>query len=278
MEMFNEWYAENSGMLIDYGINLIWAIVIYIIGSMIARGIGNLVGKVCEKRKLDATIVSFMSSLIYGLLMAVVIIAALSRLGVQTTSFIAIIGAAGLAVGLALQGSLSNFAAGVLILAFKPFKSGDYIEAGGTSGVVKSIKLFSTILHTPDNKVAIIPNAAVTGGVIVNYSTLPMRRIDLVIGVAYDADIKHASKILNEIVENNALVLKDPEPVVAVSELADSSVNFVVRPWVKTPDYWAAYFELLETIKVRLDEENIGIPFPQMDVHIQKEMMDAKSQ
>lgn len=270
MEMFNDWYADNSHLLIDYGINLLWAIVIYWIGSMFANGLSKLVAKIFEKRKLDAVIVSFMSNLVYCLLMAVVIIAALGKLGVQTTSVIAIIGAAGLAIGLALQGSLSNFAAGVLIIAFKPFRSGDFIEAGGTSGVVEGIKLFSTMLRTPDNKVAIVPNSSITGGVIINYSTMPTRRIDLVVGVSYDADIKHASAILNEIVANNPQILKDPGAVVAVSELADSSVNFVVRPWVKTEDYWGTYFELMETIKIRLDEENIGIPYPQMDLHIQK--------
>lgn len=270
MDMIKDWYASNADMLINYAIALIIAVLIYWVGSKIAKVISNLVGKLMVKRKLDPVIVSFISSLAYGLLMAFVIIAALSQLGVQTASFIAIIGAAGLAVGLALQGSLSNFASGILIIAFRPFKAGDFIEAGGASGVVESIKLFSTVIRSGDNKEIILPNSAVVGSAIVNYSAKPTRRIDLVIGVSYDADIRHAKKVLTEVVESCDKVLKNPEPLVAVHTLADSSVNFVVRPWVKSSDYWPVYFELMESIKIRLDEEKIGIPYPQMDVHIHK--------
>jgi len=271
MEMIQNWYDSNSDMFINYAIALALAVLIYLIGSKIAKGISKVIGKLMERRKLDPIIVSFVSSLSYGLLMAFVIIAALSQLGVQTASFIAIIGAAGLAVGLALQGSLSNFASGILIIAFRPFKAGDFIEAGGVAGVVESIKLFSTIIRSGDNKEIIIPNSGVVGSAIVNYSTKPTRRIDLVIGVSYDADVRHAKRVLEEIVNNTDLVLDNPEPLVAVHELADSSVNFVVRPWVKTSDYWPVYFELMENIKIRLDEENIGIPYPQMDLHIMKD-------
>jgi small conductance mechanosensitive channel len=231
--------------------------------------VSNMVGKVMNKKKLDTIIVSFIQNIVYGMLMVVVIIAALGQVGIQTASFIAVIGAAGLAIGLALQGSLSNFASGVLIIAFRPFKSGDFIEAGGTAGVVEEIKLFSTFIRSGDNKQIIIPNSSVVGSAIVNYSTKPTRRIDLVIGVSYDADIKHAKAILTEVAEGHANVLKDPGATIAVLELADNSVNFVVRPWVKTADYWPTYFDLMETIKIRLDEENIGIPYPQMDVHVQ---------
>ena len=270
METIKNWYASNSDMLINYVIALVIAVLIYWVGSKIAKMISKVVGRLMEKRKLDPVIVSFISSLSYGLLMAFVIIAALSQLGVQTASFIAIIGAAGLAVGLALQGSLSNFASGILIIAFRPFKAGDFIEAGGAAGVVESIKLFSTVIRSGDNKEIILPNSGVVGGAIINYSAKPTRRIDLVIGISYDADIRHAKKVLSEVVAASDKVLKDPAPLVAVHALADSSVNFVVRPWVKSSDYWPVYFELMENIKIRLDQENIGIPYPQMDVHIQK--------
>lgn len=269
MEIIQQWYNDHSGMIINYAIAIVAAIVIYWIGSKIARMVSNMVGKLMHKKKLDTIIVSFIQNIVYGMLMVVVIIAALGQVGIQTASFIAVIGAAGLAIGLALQGSLSNFASGVLIIAFRPFKSGDFIEAGGTAGVVEEIKLFSTFIRSGDNKQIIIPNSAVVGSAIVNYSTKPTRRIDLVIGVSYDADIKHAKAILTEVAEGHANVLKDPGATIAVLELADNSVNFVVRPWVKTADYWPTYFDLMETIKIRLDEENIGIPYPQMDVHIQ---------
>ncbi|NRA83053.1 MAG: mechanosensitive ion channel [Gammaproteobacteria bacterium] len=276
METIKNWYASNSDMLINYVIALVIAVLIYWVGSKIAKMISKVVGRLMEKRKLDPVIVSFISSLSYGLLMAFVIIAALSQLGVQTASFIAIIGAAGLAVGLALQGSLSNFASGILIIAFRPFKAGDFIEAGGAAGVVESIKLFSTVIRSGDNKEIILPNSGVVGGAIINYSAKPTRRIDLVIGVSYDADIRHAKKVLAEVVAASDKVLKDPAPLVAVHALADSSVNFVVRPWVKSSDYWPVYFELMENIKIRLDQENIGIPYPQMDVHIQKSNVNGE--
>jgi small conductance mechanosensitive channel len=191
--------------------------------------------------------------------------------GIETTSFIAILGAAGLAIGLALQGSLSNFASGVLIIMLRPFKSGDYIEAAGKSGSVEKIEIFATELRTPDNKVVIVPNSSIMSGAITNYSREATRRIDLVIGVDYDADLKQAKQVLQSVLEADDRILKDPAYTVAVSELADSSVNFVVRPWVKTPDYWAVYFDLMENIKLALDEANINIPYPQMDVHVQKE-------
>ena len=276
METIKNWYASNSDMLINYVIALVIAVLIYWVGSKIAKMISKVVGRLMEKRKLDPVIVSFISSLSYGLLMAFVIIAALSQLGVQTAAFIAIIGAAGLAVGLALQGSLSNFASGILIIAFRPFKAGDFIEAGGAAGVVESIKLFSTVIRSGDNKEIILPNSGVVGGAIINYSAKPTRRIDLVIGVSYDADIRHAKKVLAEVVAASDKVLKDPAPLVAVHALADSSVNFVVRPWVKSSDYWPVYFELMENIKIRLDQENIGIPYPQMDVHIQKSNVNGE--
>lgn len=271
MEMIQQWYNDHSAMMVNYAIAFIVAILIYWIGSKVAKVVSKLVGKMLKKRKLDDIVVNFVKNIVYGILMVVVIIAALGQIGIQTASFIAVIGAAGLAIGLALQGSLSNFASGVLIIAFRPFKSGDFIEAGGVAGVVEEIKLFSTFIRSGDNKQIIVPNSSVSGSAIINYSTKPTRRIDLVIGVSYDADIKHAKNVLTEIVEAHANVLKDPAPVVAVAELADSSVNFVVRPWVNSADYWPTHFDLMESIKIRLDEEKIGIPYPQMDVHVHKD-------
>ncbi len=270
MEMIQQWYNDHSAVMINYAIAFVVAIVIYWVGSKVAKAISNFIAKVMTKRDLDPIVVNFIKNIVFGLLMVVVIIITLGQIGIQTASFIAVIGAAGLAVGLALQGSLSNFASGVLIIAFRPFKAGDFIEAGGVAGVVEEIKLFSTFIRSGDNKQIIIPNSGVVGSAITNYSTKATRRIDLVIGVSYDADIKLAKKVLTEIVTSHANVLQDPAPVVAVAELADNSVNFVVRPWVKSSDYWPTHFDLMETIKIRLDEEKIGIPYPQMDVHIHK--------
>lgn len=270
MEMIQQWYSEHSAEVINYAIAFIVAIVIYLVGSKVAKIVSNSIGNVMAKKNLDPIVVNFIKNIIFGLLMVVVIIAALGQVGIQTASFIAVIGAAGLAVGLALQGSLSNFASGVLIIIFRPFKAGDFIEAGGVAGVVEEIKLFSTFIRSGDNKQIIIPNSGVVGSAITNYSTKPTRRIDLVIGVSYDADIKLAKQVLTDIVTSHEKVLKDPAPVVAVAELADNSVNFVVRPWVNSADYWPTHFDLMETIKIRLDEEKIGIPYPQMDVHLHK--------
>lgn len=264
------WVADNQDLLIQYGVNLISAILILFIGNLIVKGIANGVAKVLRKKNMDEAVVEFLHSLVRYLLFVIVLIAALGRLGVQTASVVAVIGAAGLAIGLALQGSLSNFAAGVLIVAFRPFKSGDYVEIGGVAGSVESIQIFQTILTTPDNKMVVVPNGAVISGAIMNYSHHETRRIDYVIGVSYDADLKKTKEVLTRIVEADPRVLKDPAPTVGVVALADSSVNFVVRPWVKTPDYWAVYFDLLQAIKEELDQENIAIPYPQMDVHLNK--------
>lgn len=251
-----------------YGLKIIAAILIFIIGRWLAKMIKNLIVKVMKKGEVDATLTSFVGHLTYVALLTLVVIAALNQIGVQTTSFVAIIGAAGLAVGLALQGSLSNFAAGVLMILFRPFKVGDYIEAGGTAGTVEEIQIFSTILTTPDNKVIIVPNAKITGDNIVNYSAKDTRRMDLVFGVGYGDDLQKVKDILQDILQNDPRVLKVPEPMVGVLELADSSVNFAVRPWVKSEDYWPLFFDLKETIKKRFDAEGISIPFPQQDVHL----------
>lgn len=255
-------------LLFHYGPRLIAAIVIFILGRWLAKLVRNAVRRVMKKSKVDELLISFVGSLSYMAMMAMVVIAALNQLGIQTTSFVAILGAAGLAIGLALQGSLSNFAAGVLMIIFRPFQTGDYIEGGGVSGLVEQIQIFTTELRTPDNKLVIIPNANLMSGNIINYSANHTRRIDLVVGVSYDDDLKQVKQVLNDIVASEPRLLKEPAPTIAVSELADSSVNLVVRPWVKTEDYWALYFHLTETIKLRFDAEGISIPYPQRDVHV----------
>lgn len=265
-----EWVNNNQGMIIEYGLNIVAAIVTLVIGMMIAGMIAKGFHRVLSKRNIDITIVEFVSHMVKYVIVAFVVIAALSRIGVQTTSFIALIGAAGLAVGLALQGSLSNFASGVLIIVLRPFKAGEYIEAAGTAGSVESVQIFATTLVTPDNKFVVVPNSSILGGNIVNYSRKPTRRIDLIIGVSYSADLAKTKAVLEAVVTANAFVLKDPAVQVAVAELADSSVNFVVRPWVNGSDYWPARFELMEQIKNALDEAGIEIPFPQIDVHTDK--------
>lgn len=264
------WVNNNQGLIIEYGLNIVGAIITLVIGMIIAGMISKTFHRMLTKRALDPTIVEFVSHMVKYVIVAFVVIAALGRIGVQTTSFIALLGAAGLAVGLALQGSLSNFASGVLIVILRPFKSGEYIEAAGIAGSVESVQIFATTLVTPDNKFVVVPNSAILGGNIINYSRKPTRRIDLVIGVSYQADLAKTKAVLESVIKAHSKVLKDPGVTVAVAELADSSVNFVVRPWVNSGDYWPVRFELMEAIKNGLDEAGIEIPFPQMDVHVDK--------
>jgi small conductance mechanosensitive channel len=253
-----------------YGLKVVAAVVILILGRIAAIAIRSLVKRVLKKSRVDETLVAFATSVSYVAAMAFVIIAALGQLGVQTASFVAVLGAAGLAVGLALQGSLANFAAGVLMIIFKPFKVGDFIEAGGTSGIVEEIGIFTTELKTPDNKKVIVPNAKATGDNITNFTANEKRRVDIVAGVSYGDDIDRVRGILAKILEEDERILKDPAPTIGVLELADSSVNFAVRPWVKTADYWDVFFATQEKIKKRFDAEGITIPFPQQDVHLFK--------
>lgn len=271
MENIQNWLADNQSMLLDFGIKLLVALAIIFIGKMVAKMIRTGVVKVMRHKGMDDAIISFVSSLLYGMMFFIVIVAAVSHLGFNTSSLVAVVGAAGLAIGLALQGSLSNFASGVLLIVFKPFKSGDFIEVAGVAGVVEEILIFSTQLKTGDNKTVIIPNGAITGGTITNYSTKPTRRIDLIIGVSYDADLAKTKALLLDIVSADERVLKDQAVTVGVSELADSSVNFVVRPWVKSSDYWPTYFDLMQNIKTELDNAGIEIPFPQVSIHMNKE-------
>jgi len=253
---------------VDFGINLVTAIVIFFVGKWVVSVIVSGLMKAMQKGDLDVTLRRFIGNLARMLLMLFVIIASINQLGVQTASLIALLGAAGLAVGLALQGSLSNFAAGVLIVLFRPYKVGDWIEGGGISGAVEEVQILTTVLKTGDNKRVIVPNSQIMGTTITNYSANETRRVDLVVGVSYGDDIDKVRRELQDLVSADDRILKDPAVTIAVSELADSSVNFVVRPWVKTADYWGVYFDLTEAIKKRFDEVGISIPFPQRDVYI----------
>lgn len=251
-----------------YALRLLAAVAIIVVGRWIAKYLRGLVQRVLAKREVDAAVVSLAASVSYVLLMVGVLLAALGQLGVQVTTFVAILGAAALAVGLALQGSLANLAAGVLLLIFRPFKAGDYIEAAGTSGVVEEMQIFTSQLRTADNRLVIVPNSKLTGDNIINYTAKDTRRVDMVIGVGYGEDLQRVKTVLHEIVSADGRVLQDPAPMIVVLELADSSVNLAVRPWTRTPDYWGLYFDMLEAVKTRFDAESISIPFPQQDVHL----------
>ncbi len=251
-----------------YGIKVVAAALILVFGRVAAMGIRSLVRRMLTKSRVEETLVSFVTSVAYVALMAFVIIAALGQLGLQTASFVAVLGAAGLAIGLALQGSLANFAAGVLLVIFKPFRVGDYIEAGGAAGVVESIGIFTTELKSPDNRKVIVPNAKATGDNIVNYTAKAQRRVDIVVGVSYADDLDKVRHVLESILSEEPRILAEPAPTIGVLELADSSVNFAVRPWVNTVDYWDVYFATQERIKKRFDAEGIAIPYPQRDVHL----------
>ncbi len=256
--------------VIPWSINIAMALTIFIIGKLIVNTLTKILRTVLGKSKMDQILINFVTSIFKTVLLLFVVIAALDQLGVDTTSLIALLGAAGLAVGLALQSSLQNFAAGVMLIVFRPFKAGDFVEVAGTSGAVETIGIFSSTLRTGDNREIIIPNGSIYGGTITNYSARETRRVDMVFGIGYDDDIKKAKDLLEKIVTSDERVLKDPAPVIAVGELADSSVNFVVRPWVKTADFWAVLWDLNETVKLEFDKAGISIPYPQMDIHQDK--------
>lgn len=260
--------ANYIEIISSYAFSIAMAILIFLVGKYIARKITNLLVNILRRIKgMDETLVRFLENIVYYILMIIVILSALSKLGVQTTSFLAILGAAGLAIGLALKDSLGNFASGVMIILFKPFKVGDYVQAANTAGTVTEVGIFSSIFTTPDNQKIIIPNSAIINGSITNVNANPTRRIDLVIGIGYDDDIKKVKNILESIVSVNDKILHTKGVTIAVSELADSSVNLVLRVWVKTADYWSVRFDLTETIKITFDTEGISIPYPQQDVH-----------
>lgn len=264
-------YLTNPEMLIDIAQSLILAILIFWVGKRIAKLVSNMTGKGLAKTGNEVILVNFIKNIIYYVILAAVIVMALGQLGVQTTSLIAVMGAAGLAIGLALKDSLSNLASGVMLVLTRPFKKGDFVDVAGTSGKITEIKLFSTVLQSPDNKQLIIPNGQITSDVIVNYTTEAMRRIDLVIGVSYDDDIRQAKKILIDTITAHELVLQEPKPVVMLKDLGDSSVDFVVRPWVKTDDYWTVYGDLMEQIKLNIEAGGCSFPYPQTDVHLHQE-------
>lgn len=262
--MWNQ--VQSTGL--EFAINVVIAIVIFVVGRIIARIISNGIRKLMNAQEVDQILQSFVGNLSYWMLMTFVIIAAISQLGIQTTSLIAIMGAAGLAVGLAMQGSLANFASGVLIVMFRPYRVGDYVEAAGIAGVVLQVQILTTVLKTGDNKQIIVPNGQIMGSIITNYSANETRRVDMVVGVSYNDDIDKVRATIKDIIDSDDRIFKDPECQIAVAELADSSVNFNVRPWVKTSDYGSVRLDFTEAVKKRFDKEGISFPFPQQDVHL----------
>ncbi|MDX1451653.1 MAG: mechanosensitive ion channel [Oleiphilaceae bacterium] len=268
-EQMQELLQTAYTMLMTYGPKLVLAILVLIIGLwIINKVVGGMRSNLTQR--VDATLGQFGASLVSVILKAVLLISVASMIGIETTSFIAVLGAAGLAVGLALQGSLANFAGGVLILLFKPFKVGDVLDAQGYIGTVKEIQIFNTILKTGDNRIVIIPNGALSNSSMVNINKEATRRVDLTFGIGYEDDIDKAKTVINNVIASDSRILKEIDPLVVVSELADSSVNFTVRVWVNTPDYWAVYFAMHETMKKEFDNNGISIPFPQQDVHLHK--------
>lgn len=256
--------------VIPWGIKIALALVIFYAGRMVVSMVVGALSKLLRSRGMDEILVGFLSSILRWVLLLFVVIAALSQLGINTTSLVALLGAAGLAIGLSLQSSLSNFASGVMLIIFRPFTKGDFVEAGGATGKVEKISIFTTTMTTGDNREVIIPNGSILGNNITNYSARDTRRVDMVFGISYDDDIRKAKQLLEEIVSADDRVLPEPAPVIALSELADSSVNFIVRPWVNSDDYWGVKWDTTETVKLRFDEAGISIPYPQMDVHLDK--------
>lgn len=255
-------------LVIGYGWKIVSAILVFLVGKWLARKLTHLFSRILVRQKVDETLVKFLSNISYYAVLTAVLVAAAGQLGINTASFLTIIGAASLAVGLALKDSLSNFSSGVMLILFRPFSVGDVVTVAGETGKVNEITIFNTILTTGDNQKKIIPNGKISNDTITNITAMPLRRVDMVVGIGYDDDIRKAKATLERILSEDERILKEPACLVAVSELADSSVNLVVRPWVKTEDYWAVLFALTEKIKLTFDEENISIPFPQRDVHL----------
>lgn len=257
--------------VIKYGFSLLAAVIIFIVGKWLSNVLARLTDKMMTKANVDPAIVGFTRNMVKTAVLVFTVVAAIGKLGVETTSFIAVLGAAGLAVGLALQGTLSNFASGIMLIIFRPFRVGDFIEGGGVMGTVKEIQIFVTIMATPDNRKIIMPNSKIAGDTITNFTHIEQRRIDMVFGVSYSDDLKKAKEVLQKLVEADERVLKDPAPVIAVSSLGDSSVNIICRPWVKPADYWAVCWDLTEKGKFALEEAGMTIPFPQRDIHVYNE-------
>ena len=255
-------------VIVGWGVKLLLALVVYVVGKWVAKKITGFVRALMSRADVDETLVNFLANIVYAVLLAAVILAALDILGVPVTSLLAVLGAAGLAVGLALKDSLGNFAAGVMLVLFRPFKKGDFVEAAGVSGTVTEVRIFSTILTTPDNKQIMIPNGQVGAATITNYSANDQRRVDMVFGVGYDDDLKVVRGVLEKICGQHPMILDDPACKIFVSNLGDSSVDFSVRPWVKSENYWTVYSDLLEQGKIELEAAGCNIPYPQTDVHL----------
>ena len=262
------WLVRNQALLLSYAVNIVAALAIIIVGLIVARIVSNTVNRLMRARHIDATVADFLSALVRYAVIAFTLIAALGRVGVQTASVIAVLGAAGLAVGLALQGSLSNLAAGVLLVVFRPFRAGEYVDLGGIAGTVLNVQIFSTTLRSADGKIVVVPNGKIIAGNIINFSREPVRRNEFIIGVAYDADIDKVKQLLTNIIESDERILKDREMTVRLNELGASSVNYVVRVWSKSSDLQSVYWDVLERIKRDFDANGIGFPYPQMDVHV----------
>lgn len=254
--------------LIPWGIKVLVALAVFVIGRWVAKGVVALLERLMQRANIENTLQHFLSAIAYAVLLIAVIIAAVDQLGVDTTSLLAILGAAGLAVGLAMKDSLSNFASGVMLILFRPFRAGDYVEIAGTAGIVEKIRIFSTLLRSGDNREITVPNSSIYSDTIVNVTARPTRRIDLVIGIGYDDDLRQARSLIEEVLSNEERILPEPAPVVMLGDLAESSVNINVRPWVNSGDYWPVRAELLERIKLAFDDNGISIPFPQRDVHL----------
>lgn len=264
------WLVRNQELLLSYAVNIVAAIAIVIVGMIVARVVSNTINRVMVARQIDATVADFLSALVrYGII-AFTLIAALGRVGVQTASVIAVLGAAGLAVGLALQGSLSNLAAGVLLVMFRPFRAGEYVDLGGVAGTVLNVQIFSTTMRTVDGKIVVIPNGKIIAGNIINFSREPVRRNEFIIGVAYDSDIDQVKQILTDIIQSDERILKDREMTVRLNELGASSINFVVRVWSNSSDLQSVYWDVLERIKREFDAHGISFPYPQMDVNFKR--------
>ena len=268
---WNSMLTSTKTVAISFGGKLLVALIIFYVGRIVAKMLVKGIHKIMRAQEVDQILETFVCNLAYWMVMVFVIIAAISQIGVQTTSLIAVMGAAGLAIGLALQGSLSNFAAGVLIVVFRPYRMGDFVEVAGISGSVVQVQILSTILKTGDNKQIVVPNAQIMNSIITNYSANNTRRVDMIIGVSYDDNLDKVRDTLRELVNADSRIMQDPECLIAVAELADSSVNFFVRPWVASSDYWAVKFDLTESIKKRFDQDGISFPFPQRDVHLYKQ-------
>lgn len=268
VEKVTDYAQVATEFAIEYAPKLAGALIILVVGWVVARTARGLTGKLMGRAHVDPTLIKFICNLVYMLMMAFVLLMAIGKLGVETASFIAVLGAATFAIGFALQGSLSNFAAGVMIMIFRPFKVGDWVEAGGAAGSIEEVGIFATVFKTGDNKKVIVSNSSVMGGNIVNYSAKETRRVDMVFGIGYGDDIQKAKDVLKRVVDADERVLKDPAVTIAVSGLGDSSVNLICRPWVKTSDFWAVFWHTHEQVKLAFDREGISIPFPQRDVHL----------